>query len=328
MNVNSKPVLVYYRVLGFQQKTLEMMRRYFDLYIFTDPDHDDTEMLHRAKAIISPMGFTMDQAKMDKCPQLDVIGSPTTGLFHIDTAYASKRNIHICSLNDQQAFLKGITATAELTWGLILEVTRRIGAAHDAVCSGQWAGKRFGAETPKMLSNMSLGVLGLGRLGEWVARYARAFNMRVCYYDPHVTDERFMRCKSPLDLAASSEILSIHVHLSPETRHMVDDTFLDAMPHGAYVVNTSRGGVADEEALLRALMNGHLGGAALDMLENEHLPGFREGLKYHPLVRYAQTHDNLILTPKMGGCTVDAWETTEMRIVEMMIQELKIREVI
>ncbi|MBW1781636.1 MAG: hydroxyacid dehydrogenase, partial [Deltaproteobacteria bacterium] len=310
-----KPSILYYDVQGFQSSSLDYLDKYFELKTLPDPNHDATTILKTIHALFAPMGFKCDKAKIDQCPQLQVIGSPTTGLFHIDTEYASKRNIRVCSLHDQQAFLKGITATAELTWGLILEVTRRIGAAHDAVCSGQWAGKRFGAQTPKMLSNMSLGVLGLGRLGEWVARYARAFNMRVCYYDPHVTDERFIRCKSPLDLAASSEILSIHVHLSPETRHMVDDAFLKAMPHGAYVVNTSRGGVADEEALLRALMNGHLGGAALDMLENEHLPGFREGLKDRPLVRYAQTHDNLILTPKMGGCTVDAWETTEMRIV-------------
>jgi D-3-phosphoglycerate dehydrogenase len=97
------------------------------------------------------------------------------------------------------------------------------------------------------------------------------------------------------------------------------------MPKGSYIINTARGGIVNEDALLEALISGHLGGAGLDMLEDEHLPKFKEKLIKNPLIKYANNHDNLIITPKIGGCTMDAWERTERHIVNLIIKELKNR---
>ena len=325
MQVRNKPVLVYYEVLGFQNDTMEYLNRCFSVKTLPNPQHDGAETLSEAKVIFAPMGFVFGKKKIDQCPKLEIIGSPTTGLVHIDVDYAKTRDIAICSLKDQQDFLKAITPTAELAWGLILSVVRKIPWAHESVLHGKWIGKEFGKKTSRMLSNMRLGVVGLGRLGSWVAKYGKAFKMDVHYFDPYVNDGRYVKCATFLDLARASDIVSVHVHLSKETENLIDRNFIQTLPKGAYIINTARGGIINEDALLEALNSGHLGGAGLDMLAGEHLPEFRESLADHPLVQYARTHDNLVLTPKMGGATVDAWAMTERRVVDLIIQKLKRR---
>jgi len=318
---NAKPTLLYYEILGFQPTTREYLARSFQVVTLPDPGHDTPEVLREVHACYAPMGFLFDRQKMDACPHLRVIATPTTGLLHIDTESAVARGIAICSLKEQRAMLNSITCTAELSWGLVLAVVRRLLPALDSVLEGRWEGRSFAEKTPKMFSRMSLGVIGLGRLGALVAQYGAAFGMRVFYYDPYVADERYVRCATPLELARQSEVVSVHAHLTPETQGLVDAAFIRAMSPGSFIVNTARGGIVDEAALLEALESGHLAGAALDMLEGEHLPGFKEKVAEHPLVRYARTHDNLIITPKMGGATVDAWERTEHHIVDMICAE-------
>jgi D-3-phosphoglycerate dehydrogenase len=291
-----------------------------------DPDYDTEEILKEIKVIFTPMGFVFDKCKIDKCENLQIIGSPTTGTHHIDIEYANKRNISICSLKNQQGFLSKITPTAELAWGLVLAVTRQIPRAHNSACEGNWNGRVFGEQTPRMLSAMTLGIIGLGRLGSIVAGYGKAFNMKVFYYDPYVNDDRYIRCETLHELARISDIVSIHAHLTKETENFVDSGFIRNMQKGSFIINTARGGIVNENELLIALKSGHLAGAGLDMLEGEHLPGFKERLSEHPLIRYAKTHDHFIITPKIGGCTIDAWEGTEKHIVDLVINEFEKKE--
>ncbi|CAB1057780.1 D-3-phosphoglycerate dehydrogenase (EC [Olavius sp. associated proteobacterium Delta 1] len=325
MAEKSKPTLLYYDILKFQGKTLSFINQHFHVIALSNPDEKVESCADKVQALFAPMEYLFDKKMMDHFKDLKVIGTPTTGLVHIDVDHAKKKDIRICSLNNKPKFLATITPTAELAWGLIIVTTRKILHAFDSVCGGKWDGKYFGKQTPRMLSSMSLGIIGLGRLGSWVARYAKAFRMKVFYYDPYVEDIQYRRCKSLQELAKVSDVLSVHVHLNDETRHMVDRKFIHTMPKGSFIINTARGGIVDEGALLEALKNGHLAGAGLDMLEGEHLPGFREGLNDHPLINHARTHDNLILTPKIGGCTVDAWEITEIHVVESMVRELEKR---
>ena len=319
----SKPVLLYYDVLKFQEDNLEYIEKNFELLRLPDPQYDTDEILKRAKVIFAPMGYVLDKRKIDRCRNLQVIGTPTTGEVHIDVDYAKQKQISICSLKDQQAFLSSITPSAELAWGLVLAVTRRIPGVFDSVCEGKWIGREFGRQTPRMLSTMTLGVVGFGRLGSMVARYGSAFKMNVVYYDPFISDDEHTRCNDLYDLARISDIVSVHVHLTKDTERLIGKKFLQSMPGGSFIINTARGGIVDEDALLDALKTGHLAGAGLDMLAGEHLPGFKEQLNEHPLVEYAVNHDNLIITPKIGGCTIDAWGKTERHIVDLIIEELK-----
>ena len=121
---------------------------------------------------------------MDRCPKLQAIVTNTTGVPHIDVGAAAARGIQVFSLKDEQAFLQTITATAEHTWGLLLALLRRTPWSFQAVLGGKWNRFEFGA--PAMLSRLSLGIVGLGRLGTMVARYGAAFGMQVRYHDPYV----------------------------------------------------------------------------------------------------------------------------------------------
>ena len=319
------PKLLYYELFDFQAENIKYMEDNFDFLSLPGPNNDTDKILQKAEVIFAPMGFAFNKNKIDKCKSLQVIASPTTDVPHIDANYARERNISICSLKDEKDFLSSITSTAELTWGLILAVTRRIPRAHASVCQGKWDGRAFGKYTPQMLSNMSLGIVGLGRLGSLVAMYGKCFKMEVYYYDPYVNNNQYGRCDDLYDLAAASDIVSIHAYLTEETENLIDRKFINFMPKGSYIINTARGGIVDESALLEGLQSGHLGGAGLDMLKDEHLQGFKQILIEHPLIEYAKSHDNLIITPKIGGCTLDAWGKTERHIIDITIQELKNR---
>lgn len=323
--VNSRPTLVYYELQGFQKTTLEYMHRFFDITTLPDPGCDTADILQKASVVFAPMGFVFGRDKIDACRILEVIATPTTGILHIDHDHARERGISVCSLKNQQEFLSTITCTAELTWGLLLAVVRHLIPAHDSVLEGKWNGRHFGKETPRMLSSMMLGIIGLGRLGSWVARYGNAFGMEVYYYDPYVTVEQYTRCDDLYHLAKSSDIVSVHAHLTKETEGLVDRKFIQCMPRGSFIINTARGGIVDEQALLDGLVSGHLAGAGVDMLAGEHLPGFKQKLSDHPLINYARSHDNLLITPKIGGCTIDAWEKTERHLVDLIIRELEER---
>ena len=150
--------------------------------------------------------------------------------------------------------------------------------------------------------------MGLGRIGEKTARYGQAFGMRVIAFDPYRTEwpTGVEKMNSLKELLRRSEVLLVHVPLEKDTVGMFGAKELSLLPPGAVLVNTSRGAVLDEAALLQALGNGHLAGAALDVVQNEAKFGVRS-----PLVRYAKMHGNLLLTPHLGGATVESMAMTE-----------------
>ena len=127
-----------------------------------------------------------------------------------------------------------------------------------------------------------------------------------------------------MHLAEVSDVVSVHVHHTEETEGMIDGIFFQHMRPGSYLVNTSRGELIDEEALLEALESGHLGGAALDVLAGEYEPGFKERLGGSPLVEYARKHENLIITPHYAGATVDARAMTQTKTIELVLDVMEI----
>ncbi len=257
--------------------------------------------------LIVRLAHSIDRQVLERAERLKVIVSATTGLDHIDLKYAAAKGIAVLSLRGETDFLRRIPATAEHTWALLLALVRRIPAAHASVLAGEWQRDRFrGAD----LAGKTLGLLGLGRIGEKVARYGLAFGMTVLAYDPYRPGwlDGVERLSGQADLLRRSQVFSIHVPLNAETENLIGAPELALLPPGALLVNTARGQVLDESALLAALERGHLGGAALDVLRDER----RGSLVESPLVRYARLHDNLILTPHIGGATRESMAATEV----------------
>lgn len=276
------------------------------------------DLLDRARdchVLIVRLGHRVDAEVLKTADHLLAVVSATTGLDHIDLEEAKKKGIAILSLRGEAEFLRTVDATPEHTWALLLALVRRIPWAFADVQKGQWDRDAFrGAE----LHGKRLGIVGVGRVGKRVADYGVAFGMDVAGYDPSVGKwpEHVRRVSELSELCEDSDVLSVHVPLEESTRGLIGQAQFDLLPPGAILLNTSRGGIVNESALLAALTTGALAGAALDVVEGEREP---ERLSRHPLIEYAREHDNLLITPHVAGATVKSMAKTE----EFMVRKLE-----
>jgi D-3-phosphoglycerate dehydrogenase len=271
----------------------------------------------RYGALFVRLGLNIDRSVFEAAPDLRFVVTPTTGLDHIDLAAAKERGVKVISLRPEKEFLENVHATAEHTWALLLAMIRKLPAAQQDVVGGRWRREPFvGIE----LHQKRLGIVGAGRLGRKVAGYGLAFGMSVRAHDidasaialaPHGT------VGVELDeLLATSDVLSIHLPLSENTRGFVSADRIRKLPRGAFLVNTARGELIDERALLAALESGHLAGAALDVLSGDSAWEEAGAPAAHPLMAYAKAHDNLVLTPHIGGYALDSIQKTRRLVAE------------
>ena len=263
--------------------------------------------LPEVDVLIVRLAHHVDREILDRAARLKVIVSATTGLDHIDVDYAHSKGIPVLSLRGETGFLRGIPATAEHTWALLLAVVRHIPAASQSVLSGKWERDQFKGHD---LAGKRLGILGLGRIGEKVVRYGQAFGLQVLAFDPYRADwpAGIERMANMDDLLERSQVLSIHVPLNAETENLIGAKELSLLPRGTFLVNTSRGQVIAEQALIQALESGQLGGAALDVICHEQ----EEHLSSSQLIQYARQHPNLLITPHIGGATFESMQATEI----------------
>ena len=262
--------------------------------------------------LITRLKFQINSEIINAGKNIRAIATATTGLDHIDLKECESRGIRVLSLKGEVKFLRSIPATAELTWGLLLSLTRKLPWAFSSTKSGEWARDLFEGRD---LARKAIGIWGLGRIGEKIACYARAFDMKVQAYDPFRNGwvEGVKRFEKLETFLKSSEVLSLHVPLTSETEGLVGRREISQLPKGALLINTSRGKIVNERAVLMALEENHLGGAALDVLSDE-LAQKRE--MFDKLRRYAARNDNLILTPHLGGASIDSMRATEDFVAE------------
>ncbi|MBX9829348.1 MAG: 3-phosphoglycerate dehydrogenase [Xanthobacteraceae bacterium] len=270
-------------------------------------------------AVVVRFGHRIDNPVLKAGRKLRVIACAATGTDHIDVDAAMARGIKVISLRGETEFLRGISASAEHGWGLLLALMRRIPAAVDMGRSGQW---NRDALRGRDLAGKQLAIIGCGRIGEKTATYARAFGMRIAAYDPYLSELPSGIERRPTIAAAvdDADVVMVHVSLTPETRNLVGASEFSAMKRGAVLVNTARGAVIDENALLSALESGQLSGAALDVLADE----TSEALARHPLIEWARGHENLLITPHIAGASLDAMAATEIFIAERLAAVLRV----
>jgi len=281
----------------------------------------DRDKKARVSILVTRLSHYLDGSFLDPYSTLVAIASPTTGLGHIDRKYCQARNIRIFSLQQHQDAIDRITSTSELTFGLILSLLRNIPAAHNrVVLDHEWHRDNFKS---RQLSGLTLGLIGLGRIGGHVATYAKAFGVRVMACDPHVTDARFADLgveKVELDdLCQSADIISLHASESEDNYHLIGQRETGLMKKDALLINTARGSLIDEAAVTHAIREQKLGGVACDVLENEMDQQFQRS---SPLLEAAAEDFNVILTPHIGGCTVDAMHMTEEILAGAVYKEL------
>lgn len=251
------------------------------------------ELLQRVKgkdALVCLLTDTIDTTLLDAAgPQLKIVANVAVGYNNIDVPAVRARGIAVTNTPDVLT-----NACADFTWGLILAITRRLGEGERVVRAGAWGGWALDYMLGMELRGKQLGLVGLGRIGRAVAEKAPAFGMTVAYADA-VPANLPGAAQMPLDrLLATSDVVSLHVPMSAQTRHLIDKKALARMKRTAYLINTSRGPVVDEEALAWALKERLIAGAALDVYEKEP--------EIHPAL---MPLENVLLVPHLASATTE-----------------------
>jgi phosphoglycerate dehydrogenase-like enzyme len=268
-------------------------------------DHlDDLEALARRLhtfecIVVMRERTTFPRALFERLPNLRLLITPGMRNASIDLAAATDRKVQVCGTEML------LYPTAELTWGLILALVRHIPREDRATREGRWQ-TTLGVG----LKGKTLGLVGLGRLGSQVARIGKAFGVEVIAWSQNLTAERAAEAGARLvaksELFASADIVSVHVVLGERSRRLVGEGEIRRMKPTAFLVNTSRGPIVDEAALLAALREGRIAGAGLDVFDPEPLPG------RHPFLAL----DNVVLTPHLGYVTEEGYRLAYGQAVE------------
>ena len=300
---------------GFCPAAVRVLEQQFQLELADLSRSELLNMLDDIDILWVRLRTLIDSEIFDAAPKLKAVITNTTGLNHIDLEGADKRGIRVISLQGETDFLLEIRATAEHTIALALAVLRHIPAAHQDVVRGNWNRDAFKG---RELHNKTVGIIGYGRLGRITERYFSAFGARVV-----VTDTEPFEVTAPIRAAdlktvlRQSDIISLHANYLPANLGMIGEREFGLMKPEAVFINTARGELVDEQSLIAALSSRRLSAAALDVVTDEQ--------KYSPsrcILEYARNHDNLLLTPHIGGCTVESLEKTELFLAERIAREM------
>ncbi len=251
--------------------------------------------VREADALLCLITERIDDEVFDAAPRLRIVSNYAVGVNNIDIAAATRRGILVTNTPNVLT-----ETTADFTWALILAVCRRLGEGERLVRSGEWTGWSPMQLLGSYVYGKTLGIIGFGRIGQAVARRAAGFGMPVLYHSHRPADpdvERSLNARHAVldDLLREADIVSIHVPLTSETQHMIYAARLGLMKPTAFLVNTARGPIVDEAALVQALHNGVIAGAGLDVFARE--PELEPGLVDLP---------NAVLAPHLGSASVEA----------------------
>lgn len=290
------------------EEGLELLRRHFDVDVRTPTSPGELEeIVAPYEALVVRSATRVTRRVMERAERLRVIARAGAGLDTIDVEAAAEHRIEVINSPDANT-----VAVAELTMALILALARNLTKADAAMKQGRWAKAELLGTN---LAGKTLGIVGFGRIGRAVAVRAEAFGMRVVTNQRRPTPELYLEAGvEPLDLydlLAQADFVSLHVPLRDDTRGLIGRRELATMRPSAFLVNTSRGEVVDERALLEALDDGRIAGAGLDVFAEEPAAD-------HPLAR----HPKVIATPHIGASTADAQRIASLDVARQLIQLL------
>ena len=226
--------------------------------------------------------------------KVKLINTCSTGMNHIDVNYCKEHNIEIYSLTTDMELINDLPSTSELAFGLMMSLLRKIPQGHEHVSNYGWNYTQF---MGRQVKDLRIGIIGYGRLGKMMYDYCNAFGAEVMVYDPYVTN---IGCSCIEEVFSKADVISLHVHVTPETKYMIDEKLLGYSKKNLYIINTSRGEIVNEHDITNALKKDQLGGYATDVVENEF-----DDLTKSPIIKAMNEGENIIVTPHIGGMTIE-----------------------
>ncbi|MGQ9535253.1 MAG: 2-hydroxyacid dehydrogenase [bacterium] len=297
------------------EPAIKSLKRYFHLSLFAkERPIRKSEIIEKIKdkvALVTLLTDTIDKDIIENAPRLKIIANYAAGYNNIDIETATKNGVMVTNTPDVLT-----ETTADLTIGMMIAVARRINEAEKFLRN-----RRFNGWSPTLflgndIHHKILGIIGLGRIGKAVARRAVGFGMRIYYYDkaklPRKTEKDLNISYKPLNyILRNADFITIHTPLTPETYHLISNKEIALMKKTAFIINTARGSVIDEKALINGLKTKRIGGCALDVYENEpEVP--KELLKI----------ENVLLLPHIGSATLETRTRMAMMVSENIITAL------
>lgn len=288
-----------------EEKGISILKEFAEVTVQTDITNPElTDKIGDFEAVVVRSRTKITREVIEAAGKLKVIARAGVGVDNIDVNAATERGIMVVNAPESASI-----TVAEHTIGVIISLARKIALADRSVKEGKWEKSRFmGLE----LFGKTLGIVGIGRIGKQVAARLRGFEMKMLAYDPYISEEDALELGVTLvdidTLLKESDIITIHVPLTPETRHFIAARELELMKEDAFIINCARGGIVDEQALYAALKAGDIGGAGLDVYEEE-------PPRDNPLLGL----DNVVLTPHIGASTVEAQQNASI----IVAQEIK-----
>ena len=227
--------------------------------------------------------------------KVKLINTCSTGMNHIDVEYCKQSKIKILSLTRDYDLINDLPSTSELAFGLMMCLLRSIPNGQKHVAEYQWDYTKF---VGRQVKDLKIGIVGYGRLGKMMYNYCQAFGADITVYDPYTflyqTDERLE------EMFSNCDVVSLHVHVTEETKYIINKKLLGLMKKNSYIINTSRGEIVNEQDIVNALKAGMLGGYAADVVENEF-----DDLTKSPIIKAMNEGENIIVTPHVGGMTIE-----------------------
>jgi len=294
------------------ERGLQIIRKHFDMEVWPEyappPKKTIIEKAKNVDALATLLSDKIDAEVFNAAPKLKIVSQLAVGFDNIDIPEATKRGIYVTNTPEVLT-----DTTADFAWALLMALARRVIEADKYVRTGQWkVGWHPDMMAGRDIYNATIGVVGAGRIGYAVAKRATGFSMKILFYDvvprPEI-EKDFGAKKVDLDtLLRESDFVSIHVPLMKETQHLINEQKLKLMKKTAYLINNSRGPVVDEKALYKALKEGWIAGAGLDVFEQEPTPAD------NPLLKL----DNVAVAPHISSASIE----TRSKMGEMVAENL------
>ncbi|MEM2119064.1 MAG: glyoxylate reductase [Candidatus Bathyarchaeia archaeon] len=307
----SKPKIYVTRELP--ERGLSLIKKYFDAEVWPEyappPKKVIIEKVKAVDALVSLLSDKIDAEVFNAAPNLKIVSQLAVGFDNIDVAEATKRGIYVTNTPEVLT-----DTTADFAWALLMAVARRVVEADKYVRTGQWkVGWHPAMLTGRDIHHATIGIVGAGRIGYAVAKRAKGFDMKILFYDviPRPEMEKDLGAKkADLEtLLRESDFVSLHVPLIKETYHLIDEAKLKLMKKTAYLINNARGPVVDEKALYKALKEGWIAGAGLDVFETEPTP------VDNPLLKL----DNVVVAPHISSASLETRAEMSKMVADNLI---------